>query len=224
MDYSGGYLLLSTASTDQSAFKEQLKNGGFQVDKLISMDEEVGGVFPNLFDIWKNQKPKRSIPVLSEQVLNKVMVSMVFGTLVNAREAFQEVKSLDSTVSLIGISLNEKYLEKFHDYRNHLNDKNGEGVVLCLAQKEAPSKGGTFAGYDVAGYETGGRFLSYLGNHLLANYQDIVSEMPINQFGLFSDLKTAQLLAHHTNEILIDAIEAEDVLWLPWKIKIYEGA
>lgn len=52
MEYSGGYFLLSAASANKAYYLKQVVDGGFHVEKLFSMDDKVGGVFPNLFDIW----------------------------------------------------------------------------------------------------------------------------------------------------------------------------
>lgn len=105
-----------------------------------------------------------------------------------------------------------------------MNDENGEGVVRCLEKKQPANSDGMFAGYDIAGYEMGGRFLSYLGNHLLQDYMAHQPDLMINEFGLFSDRLTAETLASYTNEVLKDLVGAEeDLMWLPWKITIYEG-
>ncbi|PSL40929.1 hypothetical protein B0H99_10361 [Planomicrobium soli] len=53
MEYSGGYFLLSTASANQAYYLKPVVNGGFYVEKLISVDEKVGGVFPNLSFVWR---------------------------------------------------------------------------------------------------------------------------------------------------------------------------
>ncbi|MDN3428011.1 hypothetical protein QL992_04455 [Microbacterium sp. APC 3898] len=223
MEYSGGYFLLSAASANQAYYLKQVVDGGFCVEKLISMDEEVGGVFPNIFDIWSGRKPKRPTPVLSKTVLDKVLVSMLFGTLEEAREGFREARTQDPSVSLIGISLDEKHLPNFHDWRDHSNDMNGEGVVLCLEKKQ-PASSGIFAGYDIAGYELGGRFLSFLGNDLLQDYLAFDRNLSINKYGLFPERQKAEELARYTNDVLKDLVGAEeDLMWLPWKITIYEG-
>ena len=223
MEYSGGYFLLSAVSANQAYYLKQVVDGGFRVEKLISMDEEVGGVFPNIFDIWAGRKPKRPTPVLSKTVLDKVLVSMRFGTLEEALEGFREARTQDPSVSLIGISLDEKYLPDFHDWRDHSNDVNGEGIVLCLEKKQ-PVSNGIFAGYDIAGYELGGRFISFLGNDLLQDYLAFDRNFSINKYGLFPERQKAEELARYTNEVLKDLVGAEeDLMWLPWKITIYEG-
>lgn len=228
MEYSGGYFLLSAASANQPFYLTQVDDGGFPLEKLISMDEEVGGVFPNIFDIWADRKPKRPTPVLSKTVLDKVLVSMVFSTLEDALEGYREARAQEPSVSLIGISLDEKYLPDFHDWRDPINDETGEGegegVVYCLKKKQPTSSGGIFAGYDIAGYELGGRFLSFLGNHLFKDYLALDPNLSINKYGLFPELQTAEALARFTNEVLAEQGMAEaDLMWLPWKITIYEG-
>ena len=224
MEYSGGYFLLSATSANQAYYLKPLESGGFYFEKLISVDEKVGGVFPNLFDIWANRKTERPTPVLSKQVLDKVLISMVFGTLEEALEGFREAKPQDPSVILIGISLDEKHLLDFHDWRNHRNDENGEGVVHCLEKKQPASRDGIFVGYDIAGYELGGSFLSFLGNDLLQDYRAFNPNLSINKFGLFPEQQTAEELACYTNDVLKDLVVAEeDLIWLPWKITVYEG-
>ncbi len=224
MEYSGGYFLLSAASANQAYYLKQVVGGGFRVEKLISMDDKVGGVFPDLFEIWAGREPEKPTPVLSKTVLDKVLVSMVFGTLEDALEGYQEAKPKDPSVILIGISLDEKHLPDFHEWRDHSNDENGEGVVLCLEKKQPASSGGVFAGYDIAGYEMGGRFLSFLGNDLFQDYIALDRHLSINEFGLFPEQQKAEKLARYTNDVLKDLIGAEEeLMWLPWKIMVYEG-
>lgn len=226
MEYSGGYFLLSGISANHPFYLKQMKDEGFYVHKLISMDEEVGGVFPNIFNIWAGGKTKRPTPVLSKKVLDKVLVFMVFGTLEDALEGYWETRPQDSSVILIGISLDEKHLPDFHDCRDHINDETGEGegVVYCLKKKQLIRSGGIFAGYDIAGYELGGRFLSFLGNHLFKYYLALDPNLSINKYGLFPELQTAEALARYTNEVLAEqGMAEEDLMWLPWKITIYEG-
>lgn len=224
MEYSGGYFLLSAACADQSYFLKQVVAGGFHVEKLISLDDKVGGIFPNLFDIREGLEPQKPTPVLSEQVLDKVMVSMVFEALEDALEGYREAKPQDPDVLLIGISLDEKHLPEFHDWRNHSNDEHGEGVVLCLEKKQPASNSGRFAGYDIVGYELGGKFLSFLGNHLLEDYLALDPNLSINEFGLFPEQQKAEELACYTNDVLKDLVGAEeDLMWLPWKVTVYEG-
>lgn len=226
MEYSGGYFLLSAASANQPFYLTQVEDGGFHIEKLISMDEEAGGVFPNIFDIWAGRNPKRTTPVLSKSLLDKVLVSMVFGTLEDALEGYREARPQDPSVSLIGISLDEKHLPDFHDWRDPINDETGdeEGVVYCLKKKQPPNSGGRFAGYDIAGYELGGRFLSFLGNHLFKDFLALDPTLSINKYGLFPERHKAEELARYTNDVLKDVVGAEeDLMWLPWKITIYEG-
>lgn len=224
MEYSGGYFLLSAANANQAYYIKRVVDEGFHVEKLISMDDKVGGIFPNLFDIWTDREPEKPTPVLSKLVLDKVLVSMVFGTLEDALEGYREAKPQDPSVFLIGISLDEKHLSGFHDWRNHSNDEEGEGVILCLEKKQPASSGGRFAGYDIAGYELGGKFLSFLGNDLLHDYLALDRNLSINEFGLFSERQEAEKLARYTNDVLKDLVGAEeDLMWLPWKIMVYEG-
>lgn len=226
MEYSGGYFLLSAASANQPFYLTQVEGGGFHVEKLISMDEEVGGVFPNIFDIWEGRKSRRPTPVLSKTVLDKILVCMVFGTLEEALEGYREARPQDPSVSLIGISLDEKYLPDFHDWRDPINDETGEGegVVYCLKKKQPTSSGGIFAGYDIVGYELGGRFLSFLGNHLFKDFLAFDPTLSINKYGLFTERQKAEELACYTNDVFKDLVGAEeDLMWLPWKITIYEG-
>ncbi|GKW44565.1 hypothetical protein [Planococcus sp. NCCP-2050] len=49
-----------------------------------------------------------------------------------------------------------------------------------MKKKQPISKGGIFAGYDIAGYELGGRFLSFLGNRLLKDYLALDPTLSIN--------------------------------------------
>ncbi|MFD1030786.1 hypothetical protein [Metaplanococcus flavidus] len=226
MEYSGGYFLLSAASADQASYQEQLESRGFRVRKLISMDEAVGGVFPNLFDIWANRLPERPTPILSETVLDKVLLSRVFGTLEDAWEGYREAKPKDASVSLIGISLDEKYLEEFYDWLDQTNDgiEEGDGVVNCLEKKQVVSSGGIFRGFDVAGYEGWGWFLSFLGNDLLQDYLAHEPTVSINEWGLFPNQQTAEVLACYTNDVLKDLVGAEEnLIWLPWKITEYHS-
>lgn len=224
MEYCGGYLLLSAASANQAYYLKQVVDGGFHVEKLISIDDKVGGIFPKLFDIWAGREPEKPTPVLSKPVLDKVLVSTVFVTLRDAQEGYQEAKSQDPSVILIGISLDEKHLLDFHDWRDRSNDENGEGVVLCLEKKQPLSSGGIFVGYDIASYELGGRFLSFLGNNLLQDYQALDQNLSLNEFGLFPQRQKAEKLARYTNDVLKDVVGAEeDLMWLPWKIMVYKG-
>lgn len=226
MEYSGGYFLLSAASANQPFYLTQVEDGGFHVEKLISMDEKVGGIFPNIFDIWAGRKLKRPTPVLSKSILDKVLISTVFGTLEEALEGYREARPQDPSVSLIGISLDEKHHPDFHDWRAPINDETGEGegVVYCLKKKQPTSSGGILGGYDIAGYELGGRFLSFLGNHLFKDYLALDPNLSINKYGLFPELQTAEALALYTNEVLAEqGMAEEDLMWLPWKITIYEG-
>lgn len=226
MEYSGGYLLLSPASTNQAYFLKQVEKEGFHVKKLISMDETAGGVFPNIFEVWRGREPKKPTPVLSKPVLNKLLISRVFGTLEDALEGYLEAKPQDPSASLIGISLDEKYLDVFHEWRDHTNEENGfiDGVVLCLEKEQPVNSGEIFAGYDIAGYDSNATFLSFLGNNLLPEYLAFDPNLSINEFGLFPRQQTAEALAHYTNEVLAEkGMAEENVMWLPWKITIYEG-
>ncbi|WKA52666.1 hypothetical protein QWY22_08960 [Planococcus liqunii] len=226
MEYSGGYFLLSATSANQFFYLTQLEDGGFHVERLISMDEEVGGVFPNIFDIWAGGKLNKQTPILSASVLDKVLVSMVFGAQEEALEGYREARPQDPLVGLIGISLDKKHLPDFHDWRDPINDEigEGEGVVYCLKKKQPPSSGGIFAGYDIAGYELGGRFLSFLGNHFFKYFLALDPNLSINKYGLFPERQKAEELARYTNDVLKDLVGAEeDLMWLPWKITIYEG-
>lgn len=144
----------------------------------------------------------------------------MFGTLEDALKGYWEAKPQDSSVSLIGISLDEKYLEDFYEWQDHTNEEKGfiDGVVLCLEKEQPISGDEIFAGYDIAGYNGNATSLSFLSNNLLPDYLAFDPNLSVNEFGLFPKQQTAETLAHYTNEVLKDLVGAEEnVIWLPGK-------
>lgn len=218
----GGYFLLLPIE-EQKYYLEIFKKTGLFLNRIVSLDEEIGGVFPNVLNLWeiennaKRTKELKNYP--SKEIINRMLLPSVFETLEDAISCYQELKHRHGEMYVIGISLHEKYVKDFFEYQDFSNE--GEGVVRCIENKKVLCEGGQVIGYDIVGYNLGS-FTSFLKNHLQEDYKKYFSTFMLNKFGLISEEKTAELLAGYSNEVLIDEVGAENLLWLPWEVTLYK--
>lgn len=222
MEYCGGYFLLSNQASNYSFYLQKFQLYGYKIDKLISVDEKIGGIVPNLYSLWRNKVEYKGDSLsFSEKITERVLVPNVFENLEDALAAYKEIRKQGHEAHVIAASLDKKYLSLFNETRAYDSDENEEGVIKCLSKEIPEQYGGIVIGYDVAGYELGGMFLSYLANDLLNEYIAYRPGLRINKYGLISQKEDAEELARYTNEVLIDEVGAEELHWFPWKITLY---
>lgn len=224
MEYNGGYFLVLADHERTSFYKYMFDACGFNTEEIISIGEEIVKIFPNIYEIWKAKNAPNLSPSLSERLLSKVLPPNTFAELETAIDAQMEVRKQGYQSYVIGISIEDTFLSDFNLERDHRNDENGnpEGVFICLANKKTNEPCGQVIGYDISGYNLGGTFISYPMNDLLSNYLSRYPELHVNKYGLIDNKRDAVNIAAYTNDFLIEKVGAEEVLWLPWKITLYD--
>lgn len=217
MQISAGYFLLSPCTINQTTFLKQFE-GQYEIENLLSLDEKVGGIFPNLFDL---KRDVFSQDIESHVLFDEMLVPNVFRTYEDALRIFNKAQTYYDTIYLIGASLDDRYVSDFNEFRGYVNDSiGGEGVPFLIGRNEPLKSGGEELGYDICAYEVC-YFTSYLTNHLFEEYKARFPNTSVNKYGLFSEL-IANQLSELTNDHLIESVGAEDLMWLPWKITLYD--
>ena len=144
----------------------------------------------------------------------------LFTTVELAREFKKTFLNHLNDIRIIGIGLQENFVEEFLDEEETLSKpaKERYGIETLIMNKttidmEASKKNG----YEVLGFESG-QFHSYICNGLEEDYNNNL-KFSLNENGFISNLEMAIGCCEYSND---EEVGTEPVLWLPWAIFEYE--
>lgn len=117
-------------------------------------------------------------------------------------------------VLVIEIGTTDVFASEFIEEFGVKREKEVENtLVRALKMKRPISKKSQILGYDILGFETGGRFFhSFMCNSLETDYRDKLG-LRFSEHGLVSDFEGAVKASAYNND---PDVGAEPVLWQPW--------
>lgn len=133
-----------------------------------------------------------------------------FSNIGYARTFYSQYFSHLENVKLLGVSLNEKYINEFLDEEG----KDDFGISSNLSSYKCIETDGRFIGYEVLGYEYSGFHTMYCHRNLI-NHCKIELHIHFNDNGLIDKFEDAEKII---DSIRSEKIGAEPALWQPWAV------